>query len=70
MSFNFRTYDSLIVGLAIGGLFIFCGTQMRGRARAQPLVIASVVMAIFFFGRFWAAPVKELFPSGLLAALR
>jgi hypothetical protein len=27
-------------------------------------------MAVFFFGRFWASPVKEIFPSGILAALR
>jgi hypothetical protein len=49
---------------------VFAGTQLRGKERAQPLLVASVVMAIFFFGRFWASPVKEVFPSGILAALR
>jgi len=43
---------------------------MKGKERAQPLLVASVVMAVFFLGRFWASPVKEFFPSGVLAALR
>jgi hypothetical protein len=61
---------SLLFGLAIGAAFLFVGTQMKGKERAQPLLIASLVMAVFFLGRFWASPAKELFPSGILAALR
>jgi Transmembrane proteins 14C len=61
---------SLLFGLAVGGAFLFVGTQMRGKERAQPLLVASLVMLVFFFGRFWASPVKEIFPSGILAALR
>jgi hypothetical protein len=60
---------SLFFGLALGAAFIYVGTQIRGRERAQPLLIASATTAIFFFGRFWASPVKEIFPSGILAAL-
>lgn len=59
---------SLFVGVAAGVVFTFAGTQLKGRERAQPLLLASVAMTIFFFGRFWAAPMKELFPSGVLAA--
>jgi len=54
----------------VGAAFLFIGTQMRGKERAQPLLVASLVMTVFFFGRFWASPVKEIFPSGILAALR
>ena len=61
---------SLLIGLVVGAAFLFVGTQMKGKERAQPLLVASLVMAVFFFGRFWAAPVKEIFPSGILAALR
>lgn len=43
---------------------------MKGKERAQPLLIASLILTVFFLGRFWAAPVKEFFPSGILAALR
>jgi len=62
--------SSLIFGLVVGAAFIFAGTQLRRKERAQPLLIASVVMAVFFSGRFWAAPAKELFPSGILVGLR
>ena len=65
-----QSNSSLIFGLVVGAAFIFAGTQLRGKERAQPLLIASVVMAVFFFGRFWASPAKELFPSGMLVALR
>ena len=60
---------SLLVGLALGGGFLYVGTQLRGRERAQPLLIASATAAIFFFGRFWASPMNEIFPSAILAAL-
>jgi hypothetical protein len=43
---------------------------MRASERVRPLLIASVLTGVFFFGRFWAAPLKEIFPSGILAALR
>lgn len=43
---------------------------MKGKERALPLLVASLVMTVFFFGRFWASPVKEIFPSGILTALR
>ena len=43
---------------------------MRGKERAGPLLVASVVIALFNFGRFWAAPMQEIFPSGILAAVR
>jgi hypothetical protein len=65
-----RANVSLLFGLAVGGAFLFVGTQMRGKERTQPLLVASLVMVVFFFGRFWASPVKEIFPSGILAALR
>jgi len=65
-----QTNSSLIFGLVVGAAFIFVGTQLRGKERAQPLLIASVVMAVFFSGRFWASPAKELFPSGILVGLR
>jgi hypothetical protein len=61
---------SLLIGLAVGAAFLFVGTQMRGKERALPLLVASLVMTVFFSGRLWAAPVKEIFPSGILAALR
>ena len=31
-------------GLAIGGAFIYVGTQMKGKERAQPLLIASLIL--------------------------
>jgi hypothetical protein len=65
-----RANMSLLFGLAVGAAFLFVGTQMRGKERAQPLLVASLVMVVFFFGRFWASPAKEIFPSGILAALR
>jgi fucose permease len=59
----------LLFGLAFGAGFIYVGTQLKGRERAQPLLIASLTLAVFFLGRFWGSPLKEIFPSGILAAL-
>lgn len=61
---------SLLVGVAAAVVFIFAGMRLKGGERAQPPLLANVAMTIFFFGRFWAAPMKELFPSGVLAALK
>jgi hypothetical protein len=63
-------YSSLILGVLVGAAFVYVGTQMKAAERVRPLLIACVLTGVFFFGRFWAAPFTEVFPSGILAALR
>jgi hypothetical protein len=63
-------YSSLIVGILVGAAFVYVGTQIKAAERVRPLLIACALTCVFFIGKFWAAPIRELFPSGILAALR